>query len=53
MARFAKKGGRGGTLYWAIVWAMTGWGGVPKQRVGAQRIVSIRDKGPDTKQYVV
>jgi len=31
----AITGGRGETLYCAIVWAMTGWGGVPKQRIGA------------------
>jgi len=46
-------GGRRETLYCVIVWAMTGWGGVPNQRVGAQRIILIRDEGLDTKQYLV
>jgi len=40
---------RGQTLYCAIVWAMTGWGGVPTQRVGAQRIVLIRAQRPINK----
>jgi len=44
----AIMGGRG-RLYCAIVWAMTGWGGVPKQRVGAQRIVLIRAQRPRNK----
>jgi len=30
------------TVDCAILWAMTGWGGVPQQRVGAQRMVPIR-----------
>jgi len=42
-------GGRGETVYCAIVRAMTGWGGVPKQRVGAQRIVLIRAQKPRNK----
>jgi len=33
MGYIAITGGRGETLHCAIVWAMTGWGGVPKQRV--------------------
>ena len=45
----AITGGRGETLYCAIVRAMTGWGGVPKQRVGAQRIVLIRAQTPRNK----
>jgi len=42
----AITGGRGETLYCAIVRAVTVWGGVPKQRVGAQRIVLIRAQRP-------
>jgi len=40
-------GGRGeGASYILQVWAITGWGGVPKQRVGAQRTVLIRAQKP-------
>jgi len=39
-------GGRRETLYCAIVRAVTVWGGVPKERVGAQRIVLIRAQRP-------
>jgi len=49
----AITGGRGETLYCAIVRAVTGRGGVSKHRVGAQRIVLIREKIPETKQYLV
>jgi len=42
----AITGGRGVTLHCAIVRAVTVWGGVPKQRVGAQRIVLIRAQRP-------
>ena len=42
----AITGGRGETLYCAMVRAVTVWGGVPKQRVGAQRIVLIRAQRP-------
>ena len=42
----AITGGRGETLYCAIVRAVTVWGGVPVQRVGAQRIVLIRAQRP-------
>jgi len=38
----AIAGDRGETWYCAIVWAMMRWGGVPKQRVGAQRVVLVR-----------
>ena len=38
MVYIAITGGWGKTLCSAIVRAMTGWGGAPKQRVGAQRI---------------
>jgi len=46
MVYIAITEGRGEILYCAIVWAMTGRGGVPKQRVGAQRIVLIRAQRP-------
>jgi len=47
---YCNNGGSGGkTFYCAIVWAMTEWGGVPKQRVGAQRIVLIRAERPRNK----
>ena len=42
----AITGGRGEPLYCAIVRAVTVWGGVPIQRVGAQRIVLIRAQRP-------
>jgi len=38
--------GSEGTLYFAIVWAMTGRGGVPKQRVCVQRTVLILARKP-------
>jgi len=43
---FAITRGRRETLYCAIVRAVTVSGGVPKQRVGAQRIVLIRAQRP-------
>ena len=46
MVYIAITGGRRETLYCAIVRAVTVWGGVPKQRVGAQRIVLIRAQRP-------
>jgi len=42
----AITGGRGQTLCCAIVCAMTGWGGVPNQRVRTRRIVLIRAQRP-------
>jgi len=45
----AITGGRGATLYWAILWTLGGEGGVPKQRVGAQRIVLICAQNPVNK----
>jgi len=42
----AITGSRGVTLYCAVVRAVTVWGGVPKQRVGAQRTVLIRAQRP-------
>jgi len=45
----AIMGCRWETLYCAILWAMTGWDGVPKQRVGAQRMVLIRAQKPKNK----
>jgi len=42
----AITGGRGETLCCAIVCAMTGWGGVPNQRVRTRRIVLIRAQRP-------
>jgi len=38
---YCNNGGSEGTLYCAIVWAMTGRGEVPKQRVCVQRTVLI------------
>jgi len=46
---YCNNGGRWEALYCAIVWAMTGCGGLPKQRVGAQRIVLIRAQKPRDK----
>ena len=42
----AITGGRGGTLYCAIVRAVTVWSGVPKYRVGARIIVLICAQRP-------
>jgi len=42
----AITGGRGGTLYCAIVRAVTVWSGVPKHRVGARIIVLICAQRP-------
>jgi len=39
-ASIAIQDGRGGTLYCAIVWAMKGWSGVPKQG-GCLRIIVL------------
>ena len=49
MVYIAITGGRGKKLYCAIVWAIAGCGGVPKERVGAQRIVLIRAQEPRNK----
>jgi len=45
----AITGCRWETLCCAILWAMPGWGGVPKQRVGAQRMVLISSQTPRNK----
>ena len=45
----AITGGRGGTYYCAIVRTLGGERGVPKERVGAQRIVMIRAQNPRNK----
>jgi len=45
----AITGGRWETLHCAIPWAMPEWGEVPKQRVGAQRIVVNRAQTPRNK----
>jgi len=49
MVYTALKGGRGETINCAIVCAMKGGSGVPKHRVGAQRIVLIRAQEPRNK----
>ena len=45
----AIAGGRGGTLYCAIVWATTGGGRVSKEKVGGQAIALVRAKNPRNK----
>jgi len=45
----ATTGGRGETLYCEIVRAMAWWGGVPKDRVGAEIKVLIRAQNPRNK----
>jgi len=42
MLYIAIKGGSGETQYCALVWAMDGWSGVPKQRRCLQSIGLIR-----------
>jgi len=50
MAGIAIQDGRGDIQYCAIVWAMEGWGGVPKQRGCLQIIVLIPVQRPRTER---
>jgi len=49
----AIKDGRGETLYCAIVWAMKGWSGVPKQVFFCEESYEFVCKGLEQNEYLV